>query len=557
MSNESLNEFMSSAINSHEEITVQSHDVIRLTKKTKYTDEIAEKAMNNEVIPFPNFKSFNLVEDKDWEYSDTEYGNSYQLYIHSLRFVNELLIKFEETKEIRYLMKAKKYIDSWIAYAVNNEGGSMVWYDHPTANRVQVILFYLFLSKGLLDNEDSLFGKILEYHSTFLSKDENYRRHNHGLMMDRSLMILGNLLKDEGIFNIGYYRSIDTFWHSFSHQGFHLENSPEYHNMVTRMYKELETFLNKNQKSYGPVINGHLEQAENIKSIFIKPDGQVPAIGDSNRGQFKLNKKIENFVDYTGGLAVIQNKNVYMTFVSGYSNITHKHHDDLSLTLFFKGRDFLVDSGKYSYSKHRIRRYVKSTYAHSGLFINDGNYNLQEENRFSRNVGTVHHFENEDYFIIKGKNETNAKVGLYRHLIFLKKENIIFIIDEVQADTQAEVVHNFNLSEEVETSMINDDVSKWVNCDVEIYLKCHTPGKKLNEIMGSKEKEPLRGVNSTAFNIAAETTQIECITEASADSSESVLFSISECYDDIIIDAFDGRKNLKVRTGENKYNINF
>src|SRR5699024_320232 len=135
--------------------------------------------------------------------------------------------------------------------AVNNEGGAMVWYDHPTANRIQVIINYLYLAKERHDVDTKLYGKLLRFHSLYLSDNKNYRRNNHGLMMDRSLMILGNILNDQNIFNIGFYRSIDTFWYSYSYTGLHLENSPEYHNMVTRMYLELQTYLKKNGKTYG------------------------------------------------------------------------------------------------------------------------------------------------------------------------------------------------------------------------------------------------------------------------------------------------------------------
>src|SRR5699024_2078201 len=224
-------------------IDVKEFDVLRLTKKSRFTTDIVENLMKNILIPFPNFSSFELKELKDWDTTSEKYGDSYQLYIHSLRSVNELLITYESTNEITYIDNAKEYIEGWVECIRNNKGSNMVWYDHPTAQRIQVIIFYLYLAKDIHEVDKAMYTSILKYHSKFLADSTNYRRNNHGLMMDRSLMILGNILKEESIFNIGYYRSIDTFWHSYSYTGMHLENSPEYHNMVTNMYIELQKYL--------------------------------------------------------------------------------------------------------------------------------------------------------------------------------------------------------------------------------------------------------------------------------------------------------------------------
>src|SRR5699024_751932 len=130
-------------------LDIKEFDVISLTKKTKYTPDIVEKALNNIIVPFPGFETFNLKEVSDWDFINDKYGDSYQLYIHSLRFVNELLVTYDLTMELKYLDKAREYIESWIAFTRENIGSNMVWYDHPTAQRIQVIIYYLYLAKGV------------------------------------------------------------------------------------------------------------------------------------------------------------------------------------------------------------------------------------------------------------------------------------------------------------------------------------------------------------------------------------------------------------------------
>src|SRR5699024_5972018 len=249
------------------------------------------------------------------------------------------------------------------------------------------------------------------------------------------------ILKDENIFNLGYYRSIDTFWYSYSYTGLHLENSPEYHNMVTRMYLELQAYLKKNGKSYGNTIVSYLIKAAILKNTFAKPNKVIPSIGDSGQGQVKVNKEYNNFIDYAAGLSIIQDKEIemFLSFICGYSTTVHKHIDDLSFNLYLHGKDFFVDPGKFSYSKHPYRGYVKSFKGHSGIFINDKNYKLSEENRFTRNVTFMHHFENDEYMLIKGKNHSYEEAELYRTIIYLKNDKKFVILDEIRPEQEVGV----------------------------------------------------------------------------------------------------------------------
>src|SRR5699024_2535644 len=147
----------------------------------------------------------------------------------------------------------------------------MVWYDHPTANRTQVLIQYLYLIQDTdIEVDYDLFRAVLNKHAEVLSNDDIYINNNHGLMMDKSLMVLGHVLNEQKYFLKGYYRSIDTFLYSFSTKGSHLENSPEYHNMVVRMYEELQKYLVNNNKSYNENVLGVLEIAKSYLNIIVK-----------------------------------------------------------------------------------------------------------------------------------------------------------------------------------------------------------------------------------------------------------------------------------------------
>lgn len=227
---------------------IEEHDFIKLLKYDKRTEKIAESAMQDFIIPFPNFEMTDFSKKHNWNAENDKYGKSYQLYIHSLRFVSSLLLQYEKKQDINYLQKAEEFIESWIKFMNSKPKNEMIWYDHPVANRVQNIIHFLYLAKGKLMIDEEKYYKVLRQHGEFLMDDTHYNYNNHALMMDRSLMILGNILDDYDLFSTGYRRSIETFWYSFSSQGSHLENSPDYHRMVLLMYSEIEKYLKKHSQ---------------------------------------------------------------------------------------------------------------------------------------------------------------------------------------------------------------------------------------------------------------------------------------------------------------------
>src|SRR5699024_994960 len=105
----------------------------------------------------------------------------------------------------------------------------------------------------------------------------------------------------------GKSRIQQTFWLSFSHNGVHLENSPEYHLMVIKMFVEIEKYLNKNDDTLGIEINNMIKQSQNYLLKIKKPNGIIPAIGDSS--EIKINSEElywENFKDSESGLTIIK-----------------------------------------------------------------------------------------------------------------------------------------------------------------------------------------------------------------------------------------------------------
>src|SRR5699024_10138789 len=182
---------------SNKKIEISEEDVFRLFEKKKRRADIADAALDNIIIPFPGFDSTTY--DKDfWKVLKKEkYGNSYTLYIHTVRVAAELILAYEATQDLKYFDKAEEIINSWIEHIRTDNENKMIWYDHTTANRTQVLIHYLYIAYQLNRKINiTLFKNLLMKHAEVLSNDGIYKHNNHGLMMDRSLMILGYVFED-------------------------------------------------------------------------------------------------------------------------------------------------------------------------------------------------------------------------------------------------------------------------------------------------------------------------------------------------------------------------
>lgn len=494
------------------DLNIESKDVLPLLNPSNSTKATADKALQNIIVPFPGFDSVNFDDNYYYVNKTKKYGASYQLYIQSLRTCAVILLEFEKTKDINYLLKVKELIYAWIDYVSKGTTERMVWYDHPTANRTQTIIHFLYLAReNDVDIDEKLFRAVLYKHGEVLMDDKIYKNNNHGLMMDKALLVLGNTLEEEKFFTKGYYRAIETFWYSFSSKGTHLENSPDYHNMVLRMYKELENYLNVRGNSFGKTILGFFDLADDYLDILKKPNNKLPALGDSGNTLRKTPKSYKNFCDIESGIGVLQynsEKPFYTSFICGYSSQVHKHRDDLSITLNYNGIDFIVDSGKFNYnSKSPIRKYITSKDAHSSFSLKNYEYTTHDTNRFTRKVEIKGFNFTDNISFIKGSHRDYKSVDaeLLRTIIQIDNQPILIIIDDSITENKLDFKQNFNLHEKVDVLVDNNKIHL-INSDEVLTLKQFSSFDHL-DIVDGDTSIPI-ALNTTGFGKVAETKQI-------------------------------------------------
>lgn len=519
-----------------EKLKINENDVFRLFEVKKRKQSIAKYALNNKIVPFPGFNSTSF-NDKIWTVKKSEkYGNSYTLYLHSLRVTVELMLAYEATKEIEYFNKAEEIINSWIKHSQTDDDNPMIWYDHTTANRTQALIHYLYLADELnRDIDEEKWISLLKKHSEIMSNDEIYKFNNHGLMMDRSLMILGYILDDKSSITKGKSRAVNTFWYSFSSQGIHLENSPQYHTMVVRMYNEIEAYLNKKDDSLGEHVVNYLKLAKEYIPLVTKPNQRLSSIGDSGSDKQPREKQYKNIYDREAGISILQYKDptpFFVTFIAGYSSRVHKHKDDLSITLNYKEKDFFVDPGKYSYTRNKTRTYITSPSAHSTFYLQDFNYNIHLENRYNRKIVFEGYDDNKTYTLVKGRHGdyTGCSSELTRTVIQLKGYPVLILLDNLDTDNKnpLNLVQKFNLASTVKIEK-GDSSYRLISDGEEMIVRQYLETDDKGIIKGDKSK-PV-AVNSAGFAKVKETNQL--VFKKSTTESNVFLTSI---YDDRVVE---------------------
>lgn len=470
------------------------------------------------------FRGADVLEFKDgidWEYQHSHSVSTYQVYLHSLDLVNVLCHQYKKTKEASLLEKALAILSSWLEYDKTAKENPLVkaWYDHAVACRVMAITLFFTLSRGVLKvNEEMIFNCLVK-HALFLYEDKNYARNNHGIMMDQALVLSSIVLKSHKNAkhweNKALMRLKEAFNRDFSAKGTHLENSPDYHKMVMNLFLKTERFLNKNNLTLGEAVNRRLEEAKKYFAYLLKPNGLVPYLGDSSLEAVHSNqKKYEPFIDNQAGIAIFQHldadcpeRSTWMSFICGYGSKTHKHHDDLSVNLFWKGKDIFVDSGKYNYDKNsKYRQYMTSPLAHNVITVEGMIYGINSPLVDVEKIAITDFIHNPLYDLVKGKNLNYEGKELYRTFIFLKP-NIIIIFDKVLGNMNSKGLQLFNLAPHIEI-LENKDNNLKIKSDDEIIEII-----QLLEIDDMKiyhgDKDTPRAVISSKFAVLTDISQVE------------------------------------------------
>lgn len=225
----------------------------------------------------------------------------------------------------------------------------------------------------------------------------------------------------------------------FGRENMHLEHSPGYHLFGIRTLRKLS---DSGWYRDVPAIGAALEEARVNLAWLVMPDGQVSRAGDSGRSKIKhtyarrLRSGALGRLFKEAGYAVVlgpgrRPPNSAMLFVTaGHHSRTHKHADDLSFELYDKGRFWIVDTGKFSYSKKDWREFTDSARAHNTVVYSPAS----RDNGLSLTSpvgGMLHHLEQQgESWIIDGRVERPA-VGTVHERRFIYEPGVFLTLEDV------------------------------------------------------------------------------------------------------------------------------
>lgn len=435
---------------------------MKLAKEREKVDAFLEKKL----IVRKGFDPIDISDGINWNYQHVNNANTYQTYLHSLGVVTDLLkvSKFEGNPLL--LKYANEVILDWNSKD-HTKSKNYAWKEHPVSSRISnIIEFQENATDYKLDND--VFEQIIIDHCEFLFEERHYKFNNHGLMMDYGLLhackhITDKRLKrfyaDKAIYRVRY-----ALLRDFTRKGVHLENSPEYHRLVLAIFRKLDIVIKELKLNIGKDETEILKLAVGYRNYMIQPNNHYPMIGDTGTiHDPRIKKNYSDFIDYDAGIVILNNKNTeneidstMLTFKSGYHKKTHKHNDDLSVSLYLTGEELLVDSGKYSYdAKDKIRQHLISPRGHNAPCIAHENYRLVNPIKEQGNMKITKYVTKKGYKLVSGINRMYENAFLTRHNI-LTSNDIYFVIDRIISKEKGLFYQNFNLNENAEVKQLDE-----------------------------------------------------------------------------------------------------
>ena len=358
-----------------------SDAIIRLTPIKDNTLLVANNIMNGKWKIFPTLPDLDIEDiDSVWEMKYPSTESTYSLYTYALYPLSYLLNAYEVSGDESYLDKALVISQSFISWINSSDiklsakRKKILFGDHSVSNRTQSLCYLLLSLNSSGRKIPSNLIEQLIIQGEYLSNIDNYSNYNHGLMMDLALLGLVNTLKGNGIDFPNFFQSNllerlnSSLLRDVTEDGVHVENSPGYHFWIMNFYKKINKPLLELDKNLAEKCGNVLNKASEYAKYITRSDGSVPAIGDTHASLKSTPSHTLSSKFFSDSNIVIfrdLDDKVWASFNSGYKTHVHKHADDGSFNLFYKGKDIFFDPGFLNYESSEDSLMIKSASFHN------------------------------------------------------------------------------------------------------------------------------------------------------------------------------------------------
>jgi hypothetical protein len=390
------------------------------------------------------------------------------LVLLSLEGIRYLGDAYRLTARPEYLETAQVVARRWVAECLHAERSAEIWSDHITALRALTLCQLWVDSKADAGAPPPLAGDLfsaLERHAVKLAHPRFHRpEHNHGVTQAYALLALGVCLAPhpeapEWI-RLGRERIEAQMRDNVSPEGAHLEHSPAYQLYVLLQFIGAARFARANCMPLSAGFEERLRAMILCSAHMLRPDGVLPALGDSNTGS-PIHVVPDDLVEWAGeavdafiyavsrgaagrapsasdailpggGSVFLRSgwapdtgapRGAFVTLRLATFPTAHIHRDVLSFELFAHGAELVVDTG--GPGVYPFRAWLKSTPAHNTVVV-DGRDQAIGPARLIRTQQAA------------GGVLIDAEHGLYpgvrhRRVLVFRRSGAVLLLDHLQS----------------------------------------------------------------------------------------------------------------------------
>lgn len=331
---------------------------------------------------------------------------TYQFSWHALHPAVMLMLHAQDTGESGPLFAARDFVMGWLERSYDTPDANLkyAWYDHGTAERCLAMLqlYGLGQAHGFDKRCKDRLRRAVFRHAQLLASEVFYaghqptRYHNHAWFQDLVLLATALAFPHWPCSTLWTKIAISRLEDQFDKlivrdRGYSIfvENSIGYHHGVQRLIEFAGNLaILSGYPTQIPVVAAELQR---FSDFFRYPDSRrTLSQGDTfrlpNQEEANPNGQIPySQPDFTvlpkAGYTIWQGNHqgrpFMLTMLATSLSRTHKHEDNLAVSLYFDGVEWLIDNSFYSHEYTQpLPSYLRSAAAHSCICLPDHSYSI-------------------------------------------------------------------------------------------------------------------------------------------------------------------------------------
>ncbi|MCD0182907.1 heparinase II/III family protein [Micrococcus luteus] len=320
-------------------------------------------------VHLPSMDDFTLPPNAHWDSIEESLDKTGRLHLYSGRFLT--LVPREHL-----------YFEDWVAsffeWIHNTEHAYLkekyVSWDHATAWRIEAS--WITLARTTSSRASEAISMSLRADLTWAINPSHIRDNNHGLFLVSSLLFsiphLDPHFLDltEPMHETIRLRLQSILGRVYTAEGWNAENSPLYDRVWINLLRDIlaghEDALNR--LGLTDFLKLLISKASVVSRAQLYPDSRYVPRGDTHSRHTGLEPLTGTHFSIEAGIWTYHHGGLYLMATAGHMMSTHKHVDDTQVIAHWRGVDFFIDGGFYSFTFDDPRVLaLRSNFGHSAL----------------------------------------------------------------------------------------------------------------------------------------------------------------------------------------------